>query len=724
MSTGGTGSAIRAGRAFVEMFVDDQQLRRGLDGARQQLEQFSRSVMRLGAQFSMVGAAMAAPILAAAKSFAEAGDAVEKASRRTGMAAESFSALQFAAQQSGTSIEAVEKGILRMQRTITQATDGLASSRHQLAELGLAAEDLAGLSTEEQFLRVAEALSQVQDPAEKAARAMQIFGRSGVELIPLLFQGREGIEAMMAEARRLGVVLSEEDAEAAKELTDAIGRLKMSAESLRNAVAVSVAPMLSELADVITGIVGHVREWARENPQLAQSLLAIGGALAGMGAALVTVGALAKVAAVGLGALTAAPILAGLVAVAAAVGGWEYSMRAATRETAALTREVENQRAAGDRLRAAHMGHLDRLDELASKTSLTNAEQAEAQRLIDTLTDSYGDLGLSINGTTGQLEGMAEAQQKVNQAMRDAALAEITAEVNAISIEMAALHDQTQRRDLSWMFLEGGAAFGVWSDPADAVNARIDALAERDRALRQRADAIRGGDRDALTGGAAPGAGEVDFEDLLYRSNEAAELNRRLERDLHRLKLQGIEDEHGRRMALLMEEYGERRRQAELAGADVALVDAATHEAIAQANAARETELAEERRRQAEETARYEESLGDQVARARAMLIEDQRERQLALLAIEERRERAAAAAAGAELRQVEELFRLRREALEVEGPVAASERIGAVGTFSAAGLFGLTASGPAERMARGIDQVARHTLQIQRNTEQAAAFA
>lgn len=56
--------------------------------------------------------------------------------------------------------------------------------------------------------------------------------------------------------------------------------------------------------------------------------------------------------------------------------------------------------------------YMKRLEELSKKESLSNTEKREAASLIARLTKRYGDLGISIDATTGKLTGLDAAQRK------------------------------------------------------------------------------------------------------------------------------------------------------------------------------------------------------------------------------------------------------------------------------------------------------------------------
>jgi len=142
---------------------------RGLRAAENKLKAFGQRIRNLGLKLIGIGSAMAAPLLASAKLFAGYGDSVAKMARRTGLSVEALSELQFAAGQSGVAVTELESGIRRMQRTIYDAERGLSTATDALAALGVTADDLAGLSVEQQFKLLADRIAQIEDPTRQAA---------------------------------------------------------------------------------------------------------------------------------------------------------------------------------------------------------------------------------------------------------------------------------------------------------------------------------------------------------------------------------------------------------------------------------------------------------------------------------------------------------------------------------------------------------------------------
>jgi len=313
---------IRAGRAFVELFADDSKLVRGLKVAQAKLKAFGASVRAMGTKMMGLGAAVVAPMLGAAKVFSNMGDAMAKMSTRTGISVESLSELAYAAESSGTSMETLEGGIRKMQKTLVNAATGSKSAQNALKMLNLTVADLDGLSPEQQFKLIADQLSKIEDPAVRASAAMEIFGKSGVELIPLMSAGAAGIEQLQQQARALGLTMSTEDAKAAEAFSTALGNLWKTLKMAVFTVGSALAPALQDVATWITDIVVSASKWIKENKGLIVSVFKIAVGVVAAGVAIVGLGyAISGLAAV-FGALTTiAGIVHGVLSVVMTVIG-------------------------------------------------------------------------------------------------------------------------------------------------------------------------------------------------------------------------------------------------------------------------------------------------------------------------------------------------------------------------------------------------------------------
>jgi len=197
----------------VEITGNTTKLNKALDKGESRLNKFKGgatkifgAVKKAATGLAIGGAAALVGFgVAAVKNFADVGDQLDKMSKRTGFSVESLGELKFAAEQSGASLETVEKGAKRMASTILDAQMGLSTAVDAFDALGIKADELKGKSPEEQFQIMANALAGVEDASTKAALAQDVFGRAGTELLPLFNAGEKGMAALRDQAKSLGI---------------------------------------------------------------------------------------------------------------------------------------------------------------------------------------------------------------------------------------------------------------------------------------------------------------------------------------------------------------------------------------------------------------------------------------------------------------------------------------------------------------------------------------
>ena len=278
---------VRAGRAYVELLVRDNKFIKGLDAAGKRLRSFGTSAMMSGARLLGAGGAVVAPLIAMSQQFASVGDQVNKMAARTGIATDVLSELGFAAEQSGSDLATVEKGVARMQRSLLDAARGSKTAVDALADLGLSAESLEGLSPEQQFKTIGAAIAKVEDPSRRAALAMQLFGKSGQKLLPLLLSD---IEALQQEARDLGLSISPEEAQSAADLTDAWNRMKRTMKAVGVVIGGAVAKSFTVAANAMAQSIRTVIGFIKKNQEVVVTILKVGLAVAAAGAAFIAIG--------------------------------------------------------------------------------------------------------------------------------------------------------------------------------------------------------------------------------------------------------------------------------------------------------------------------------------------------------------------------------------------------------------------------------------------------
>lgn len=131
------------------------------------------------------------------KSFADMGENLEKGAVRAGLAQSQFSQLAAAFGQADISAESLSKGIKNMQIALSKATNGDDTLASAFNDIGLSAASLKQLAPDVQLLAIAEALSKIQDPADRARIGTQLLGKQFLELEPQLQKGAEGLGAII-----------------------------------------------------------------------------------------------------------------------------------------------------------------------------------------------------------------------------------------------------------------------------------------------------------------------------------------------------------------------------------------------------------------------------------------------------------------------------------------------------------------------------------------------
>ncbi len=321
--------AIRAGRAFVELLADDNALTRGLRQAEQKLRRWGATIIGIGASIGAAGGVASAGLMDAINTFRDAGADILHTSNATGIGVDRLGELQYAARQLGAPVENVSHGLQHMSSFLLEAAQGSDEARMALQRMGLSVQELLGMSQDERFLRIGEAIGRIGDPAQRIAMARQVFGRGGANDMGFLTAGRARINALGQEGRQLGQVMSPQQVQAARELNQAWSRMTGSFQALAVQVGAALAPEMTRLLDTVTRLVSAVVRWVRENPQVislidkfATGAVVLGAAITALGTAMVLLGPAA-------GAM-ASGVTAGLGVISLALGALGAAVSAVT----------------------------------------------------------------------------------------------------------------------------------------------------------------------------------------------------------------------------------------------------------------------------------------------------------------------------------------------------------------------------------------------------------
>lgn len=205
----------------------------------------------------LIGTISVGALLAFAKSSLDAAGGLGELAEQLGVNTDELQVYQFAATQAGISSEQLETGLQQLSRRLSEAAEGTGDAVKRFKDLGVRILDAQGniRPTGELLEEIAEAIKGVEDPTRRAAIVVDIFGRSGQRLLPLLTQGADGIRTFAAEAKAAGAVLSADQIAAADKASDAIAALTFQWNKFAQTLTTVVAPALTSILDQLNSLI-------------------------------------------------------------------------------------------------------------------------------------------------------------------------------------------------------------------------------------------------------------------------------------------------------------------------------------------------------------------------------------------------------------------------------------------------------------------------------------
>lgn len=177
---------------------------------------------------------------------------------QTGLSGAFLQKLEFAADQSGVSAETLTGGIKKLTLMIGQAANGSKEAADTLKSFGLSAKELRSLSPEQQFMRIADKISDIPSAAGRAAAAVKVFGKSGIEMTTLFAGGLDDITKLMQDAKDIGIGLDDEQLAQIAAADDSLQKMYASVGAMVDQVAVGLAPAFEAVSEKVTGLIGPV----------------------------------------------------------------------------------------------------------------------------------------------------------------------------------------------------------------------------------------------------------------------------------------------------------------------------------------------------------------------------------------------------------------------------------------------------------------------------------
>lgn len=215
------------------------------DALGDRMESLGKRVGNAVRGFAAVGAAIAGSALVGqikdlVTSSLDYASSLGEVSQQLGVTTKSLQEYRYAATQVGLSQEEMDASLAKLTRTMGEAAGGAKGPLAAFDKLGINIKAFvaSGKDAGELIPLIAEGLKKIETPAERAATLVDLFGRSGQKLAPLLANGAKGVNELRESAQKLGIVLTDEMIQKADDAADRIAALET---VMRARLAVAVA---------------------------------------------------------------------------------------------------------------------------------------------------------------------------------------------------------------------------------------------------------------------------------------------------------------------------------------------------------------------------------------------------------------------------------------------------------------------------------------------------
>lgn len=391
-------------------------------------DQVASTASKIGVGMAAVGAGITLLAKNATDFTVDLVSNTKKMQRETGLAAEEASSLIFVtnrlgieATQASASFGIFSKNITEMARSATPADTAL-------GKLGVRVQDTNGniRNFNDILLETADQFKKMPDGPEKTAIALDLFGRSGKDMIKVLNLGSDGIRDLQKKADELGLTLNSSTIASVTKYIQAQKDLTDSSNALKVTIGTLTAPVLARFKNELNDIILKLLQSEGPMKNFIVNTLAFGGPLLTAAGGLVAFVANARNAGISITAIGVAlrtfvtfitgPFGIAITAVTAAVGllAWTFGKKKVSVD--ASTTSSKTAETVESELSTT-------MQQLAANTD--RAKQAQ---------DSLNNAQFDATGASLQVEA---AQVRYNEAVRDYGPASLQARQASYDLESA-----------------------------------------------------------------------------------------------------------------------------------------------------------------------------------------------------------------------------------------------------------------------------------------------
>lgn len=213
----------------------------------------------------------------AAVAFSEYASALSDASKRSGVAVEALQKLRYAADSNGSSAATMDAALIKLNGTLYDAAHGKNKNAALLFRtLGISIRGANGeaRNAADVLPQLAEGFRRNENASVRTRMAMDLFGKSGAELLPLLSQGSAAFDEASRRAKKYGFTVSTSAVDAGASLNDSLSDLKINLNATVGTIAGALTPAITDLANSFMEWTAANRDWIAQDLAGAFSMFA------------------------------------------------------------------------------------------------------------------------------------------------------------------------------------------------------------------------------------------------------------------------------------------------------------------------------------------------------------------------------------------------------------------------------------------------------------------
>jgi hypothetical protein len=226
------------GAIEIQMLADVARLRKDMDEAKGVVTSTMGGIANVvkGAMGGLMAGLSVAAFSSWIKGAIDAGDETFNLSQKIGIASKDLAGIQLAFKQAGIESDGMQTAMVALAKNV-------GNNSEVFKRMGITVSD-----SKQALYDIADVFKNMPDGIQKTALATELFGKAGANMIPLLNEGSAGMKDMADTAERLGLVISDETAEAADQFNDTIELVGLSSQGVARKVMAELLPTLNNLA--------------------------------------------------------------------------------------------------------------------------------------------------------------------------------------------------------------------------------------------------------------------------------------------------------------------------------------------------------------------------------------------------------------------------------------------------------------------------------------------